>query len=224
MWMMPWVFPGLLGTMCLVAVFMQWQLPAEELAFVGYMHVFVYPSLLFLGIFGAAIAIEELNRPEKACAWLVRPASILEKYVAIVVLTSLGFFLSATIIYSVFAKMIEGLYWLKFGPDAVYVNPLDIPFNPFDRIIFEFFSVYIVAHAVVLVGGLYFRRIGYLLVVLLIYELINLAIVPGFIDLGIADAHLEFVKGVGRIPLPYWAIVVAICWVVGYHILKRAEA
>lgn len=222
MWMIPWAIPVFLGAMGLLTLFVLSLQRAEDLAFMGYMHVIIYPSLLSFGLFGAAFAIEDLHKDEKACAWLMLPASLLEKYVSRVVLTSLGYFLAVTIAYTVFAKMIEGLFWFKFSESALYVNPLDIPFNPFDSVVLDFFAVYILAHAVVLVGGLYFRSIGYFIVILVIYELINLTI-PAAIDLGIADTHLKIIKTIDRIPFLFWGLIVSVCWIGGYYLLKRVK-
>lgn len=220
LWMNAWGLLPFIGCMLLGSILLVSLLDAEELAFLGYTHVIMYPYMLCFGLIGTGYAFKELGKAEEAYSWLALPASLLEKYTIRAILTSIGYFLSTTLAYTAFAKTLEGLFRLRYSQSDIYVNPLDIPFSPFDSVVLDYLAVYITAHSIVLVGAVYFRSIAYVVVVLVIYELIGMTIFPA-IDMGIADIHLEIIKSIGR--FPFWWLIAPVCWVAGYHLLKKAN-
>jgi hypothetical protein len=212
----------------------------------GDYHTVGFTLLLFFGgfIFTAHV-YHELHKPLEGAAWLLMPASTLEKFLARAVLVSVGMAVGGGVIYFVFALVSEGINQLIFGRGHEL-------FNPVSRDALLAMAHYIVWNAVVLLGAVYFRKNSLIKTVL---SLTGLAIVLGlFAGLVVRVVFAPYFTGLvitpeaeaafthafsqvnwsGRI-LPvartlagigeviYWAVLAPLCWVVGYLRLRETE-
>ena len=181
----------------------------DELPF----HKLMYSNLLFFGLLVAGAAFKELHRPEESYTWLALPASLLEKYVSRLVLTSLGYFLVVTAAYTLFAMAFNGAIQMIHYQTGM-------PFNPFDGFVVKCLAIFLVGHSLVLVGAVYFRQMAYTLVLLAICSFIILGLVSTSID-GSTAAQLAIIEVIDRVP--YLVTIMPANWVLGYYLLEKVE-
>ena len=166
----------------------------------------------------AVVTFKEFHKTEDSYAWLTLPGSLLEKYANRLLLTSLGYYLIFTISYTLFFAIFDTYFRL-------FYNSTGILFNPFGRIVLDYLSLYLAAHALVLVGALYFKPAGFIIALSTIMGfVIPLYIIA--VEVGMTDSQLEIIKILVYVTdrIPLWGVITPICWVVGYYLLKRKEA
>jgi hypothetical protein len=99
----------------------------------------------------ASHAFTELHDKAKNEAYLLLPASALEKTVARLLLVTLGFFLYLLVFMTASAALIEGINWLVFRQH----NRLFVPFSPVVGLLFGHF---IVSISMYFLGAAWFRK------------------------------------------------------------------
>jgi len=175
----------------------------------------MFPMFALGTAMAVCIAFYELDDAEKGPAWLALPGSLLEKYVSRLLLTSLGFYLMLTMFYALMAVIADGLLWWIHGFTGIGLSP-------YAGIAARHLGLYLAAHSLVLVGTIYFRGsgVGYFLAMVVIF---TLAVVPFIkaIEDGMTEAQAEIVATLDHVWV--WGPIVPVCWVLGYHLFKRAE-
>ncbi len=208
-------------------------------------HQQLYLGVLYVGGIKLTSRIfKELHDTLKGPAWLLIPASLLEKVLSRIVLSNVMYVILTMLIYFIFSLLSEGLNWLLFGRH----HPL---FNPFDPLILRGVALYFVLQAPFLVGAIYFRKhplsktiLGFLghtfvffvVVVFSIWLIFgdyfdgllpNLEMLieqPGipYESIGANIARLSRVAlWIWRII--FWALIPLLCWTICYYRLKETE-
>jgi hypothetical protein len=196
--------------------------------------LFVSGTLLSSNAYGS------LREDTSAGAWLTLPASIFEKFISRLFLTSIGYVLATALIYFIISALSEGINRILFN----YSHPL---FNPFVTRLWIPMTVYLVVQSVFLTGSIFFRRFAFvktllflliLCLALVLFFMLSLKIIMGgqfgaLSDhgLGIAwnmlasDWLLQVKDTLAQITgTLFWGILAPFCWVVSYFRLREFEA
>ncbi|MFP4474036.1 MAG: hypothetical protein ACLFOY_00660 [Desulfatibacillaceae bacterium] len=212
----------------------------------GNPHQSLYPLYLFLaGISATGHAHAELRRPESAARWLTLPASVFEKFLSRLFLTSFGLVALTLAAYVVVSGALE-FFVALFFPGPVHW------FNPFTQDIFDWATLYVVLQAPFFVGSAYFRdkpftrTLGVLILVFVILFFFALAVARivlwDFFDGFFPDVAeiLRFLRSfhagvfseqMGRIGqvvawglrMAFWFVLAPLCWAAAYYRLKETE-
>jgi hypothetical protein len=209
------------------------------------LHQGLYLGILYVGGFILTSRIfKELHDKIRGPFWLLVPASVLEKTVSRIALTTVVYIAASMLMYFVFSLISEGFNSLLFNRNHPF-------FNPFDRRILKGVAFYFVLQSPLLVGAIYFRKhalsktvlafLGYSFVFFLIFLVATRLIfgsyfgglIPGLES--IMD-QLEFdhsmmwmgVQRLGRAAMStwriiLWVIVAPLCWTICYYRLKETE-
>lgn len=139
----------------------------------GSMHQDLYGYALFiLGIFATSRSFRAVHDPTRNEAYLLLPASSLEKFCARLIPVTLGIGIFLPIILFALTTIIESVSQLIFGTR----RPL---FNPFDSEIWKLYGYYIIIQAPFFLGAIWFRRFNFLItsfVIILFHLLLAIAI------------------------------------------------
>ena len=92
-----------------------------------------------------------LHDPVKGYAWLLLPASNLEKALSRILLTTLIYIVGSLVVYLLFSFVCEGLNQVILGRRHPF-------FNPLDRVILNCVLTYISIQAPFLIGAVYFKK------------------------------------------------------------------
>jgi len=187
---------------------------------VSFFHGASYAVLFLLGCFLTGVAFKELHSVEEGYAWLTLPGSLMEKYAARLILTSLGYVLLAAVLYGLFVMLL-------IGTAKLFFSYLTIPFKPFDKILLEFLAYYLVLHSLFAVGSIVFKSLSCLktMIVVFTYWLI-LAISWGhYAKLhgmeGIDDLRAEPAGII--ISFLFWWVLAPVAWITGYYLIRRKQ-
>ncbi len=116
------------------------------------LHTVLYLNLLFLGgLFLTSRIYRELHDPVLGIAWLLLPASLLEKTLARILLTTAVFIAGSMALYFLLSIVSEGVNTLLFNRR----HPL---FSPFDTVVLKGALAYTAIQAPFMVGAVYFRK------------------------------------------------------------------
>ena len=207
-------------------------------------HQEIYLGVLFLGGFWVTGKIfKEIHNKERSLAWLMLPASTLEKFTSRLFLSTVVFIAGSMLLCFLSSVISEGVNWIMFGN----VHPL---FNPFDWFVLRCCAVYIVLQSPFLVGAVYFKKhalpktilvfaafalVGVLVIMfstkLLFWSYFD-GLIPTFeairrlseITIGFSGQIIgifQIVWHVGRVM--FWAVIAPLCWITGYYRLKETE-
>ena len=191
----------------------------EEL--LSFLHGASYAVFLLTGFLLTSVAFKEIHNSEESYTWLTLPGSLLEKYVARLVLTSVGYVLMAAIFYVLFITLLVGLTRLLF-------SHIVIPFNPYDKILGEFIAIFLVLHSLLIVGGIIFKSLSGLKTMCIICAY--------WLAAGISWNHYAVTLGMDSIrdlgtepigiiaPIAFWGMLAPVAWITGYYLLKRKQA
>lgn len=135
-----------------------------------------YPLVLFIGGFiVSSMAFSELYLKPRNIHYLTLPASIAEKLLSKLLLTTVGYILISLTLYELFSLIASGITNLFFGIG----HPI---FNPFHPLILKMIRIYIVTQSVIFFGSVYFKRLALIKTILTLSGLgIALAILSGII-------------------------------------------
>jgi hypothetical protein len=208
-------------------------------------HQGLYLGVLYLG--GLIVTnriFREFHDPVKGPAWLLIPASLLEKVSSRIALSTVMYVITTIIIYFSFSLLSEGLNWLLFRRH----HPL---FNPLDQWVLRGVVLYIVLQAPLLVGAIYFQKhsLSKTILVFLGYTFVFFVVVvismwlffgnyfggllPGletlFKQTGISDdAIIPNIVKLSSVAIWIWriiffALIPPLCWTICYYRLKETE-
>ena len=187
---------------------------------IRFVHGASYAVLFLLGCFLTSVAFKELHNTEESHAWLTLPGSILEKYAARVILTSLGYILLAAILYGLFASVL-------IGTAKLFFSHIIIPLNPIDRIVVEFVAYYLVLHSLLIIGAIVFKSLSGLKTMIVVFAY---GMVLGMSWDGYARSHgMEGIDNLRTEPVGiiiafiFWWILAPVAWITGYYLLRRKQ-
>ena len=154
-------------------------------------HRGLFTAALFIwGIIASSRAFMPLHDKTRNEAWLLLPASALEKTVARLLAVTAGLVVWLLVLCTMASVVVESLNLLLFGKRHAF-------FDPFDPIVWERVSLYIVLQSLYFLGGAWFRRAHFikttLAITLAIIGLVALAVVTFRIAFGDIpmDVHLR---------------------------------
>jgi hypothetical protein len=195
------------------------------------------------GYLVTAFAFRSLHTNTSAMLYLLTPASMLEKYLSRYLLTSLGFMLAVTLVYSGADLGARELNYL------IYQEHFD-KFYPFHAVYPDYLLLYFISHAFVFWCALFFRKytlIKIILVFLVLFLMIDIymsiwldhitgVVIGLFSTLGGLHApppvqEQNFVLSIADvimwelpfIDLPLIAVTAPLFWILGYLRLKKSE-
>ncbi|MCF7914497.1 MAG: hypothetical protein K9L66_04960 [Spirochaetaceae bacterium] len=115
-------------------------------------HLSTFSTILFIGGFIATSGIfKEVHKRESAQAYLMLPASPLEKTVSRILISNLGWILLTLLWYSAYSYLSAGVTELIAGQHHYL-------FNPFQTQFWLIVANYLVVQSIFLVGAIYFRK------------------------------------------------------------------
>ena len=194
-------------------------------------HRDVYGFVLFIwGIWATSRAFRPLHDKSRSEAYLLLPASALEKVLARLLLVTAGLALALLIYSTVLSLVIEGLNLVFFGDR----RPI---FNPFDARIWELIAAYIVVQSPYFLGSAWFRRGPFLKTTLaLILLLLAFAVVAliavriafggsgwdaGYVFDELVDWHIANGGALGNVLL---VLIPPVLWCIAWLRLREAQA
>lgn len=188
-------------------------------------------ALIIGGFFLSSLAFRDLTSTLRRYHYLTLPASSLEKFISMWLLTSLGWILSFTLIYTVYTWAANGIGTVLF-PRMNFLR-----FDPLHGIPVRAMKHYFIWQGVFLAGGTHFK--GNVFPKTLFTLVIAALVLVGCAYLVMADLFLsehvcndeycEIVDNIGLHPL--WAaiefaflwLLAPLCWVITYLGLKEKE-
>lgn len=208
----------------------------------GEFHASLFANILVIGGFVvSSVAFSDLNDPKNGIHYLMLPGSTLEKYLAKLLLTSVGWTLAVILLYMVATALGAAIASLAFAQHpGVFV--------PVGRTTWNTIASYLVAQSIFLFGSVYFRKVAFLKVVLgsvavafslgLVYLLAaRIIFAEGFV--GVLSVEAEqwqemititapnapaFFRTLGVIGDVFtWAVTPIFFWVVGFMRLRETE-
>ena len=106
------------------------------------------PFLLVWGVVVTSGVFAELREDAFRMEFLLRPAAAAEKVVAKLLVSTLGYFVTFTVIYFTMNGVLRGIYTLLYGSPGT--NPA--------RLVWDVFQSYLLVHSWFFLGAVYFRR------------------------------------------------------------------
>lgn len=137
---------------------------------------YMFPGFLFLGgyIF-TSLVFSDINDKFKSSLWFSLPASTLEKYLAAVLISSIGYvifivisFVAASLISNVVTRPIFGHGMAIFNPLYMANHENELMLDPDYRelytVYYSFFIyfTYLFSHSIYLVGSIVFKKISFI--------------------------------------------------------------
>ena len=115
-------------------------------------HRALFTAVLFIwGIIASSRALRPLHDKTRNEAWLLLPASALEKTLAALLAVTVGLVAWLLVFSTVVSVVVESLNLLFVGKRHAF-------FNPFDPVVWERISIYLVLQSLYFLGGAWFRR------------------------------------------------------------------
>ncbi|MFO7729293.1 MAG: hypothetical protein R6V86_00870 [Spirochaetia bacterium] len=115
-------------------------------------HLSTFSTILFIGGFIVTSGIfKEVHQRESAQAYLMLPASPLEKTVSRILISNIGWILLTLLWYSAYSYLSAGITELMAGQHHYL-------FNPFQSRFWLIIANYLVVQSIFLVGAIYFRK------------------------------------------------------------------
>lgn len=109
---------------------------------------------IFLVVWGVVVTsgvFGELREDAFRMEFLLRPAAAAEKVAAKLIVSTLGYFVTFTVVYFTMNGILRGVYALLYGsPGSPFSNPL--------RLVWDVFLSYLVVHSWFFLGAVYFRK------------------------------------------------------------------
>lgn len=199
---------------------------------VNYDHHENYASSLIIGGFIiSSLAFSDLGNQLKRYRYLMLPVSALEKFTCMWLLTSIGWILLYTLIFTIYTWIANPVGQLLFSRVTFE------SFNPFSGFSWHIMKVYFVLQGIFLVGAVHFK--GYVLPKTL-FVLVLVSLITGTLiyfilkDVFLADHYCtneecELVIEMGTHPIwqaaqwMFWWVLAPLTWVITYLGLKGQE-
>lgn len=123
-------------------------------------HLVVYPILLIVfGYIVSSFSFQEIHDPRSGVYALTSPGSTLEKYVARILLTSIGWTIVVTLAYMVTTAIGAGVAGLILGEShGIFV--------PNNGVFWEIIGTYLVSQSIFVFGSIYFKKAAFFKTVL----------------------------------------------------------
>jgi hypothetical protein len=208
-------------------------------------HQVLYVGVLYVGgIIVTGKIFKELHHNERGPAWLLLPASQLEKFLSRLLLSTVLYAVGTMILYFFFSVISEGVNGLLFGRHHNL-------FQPFDPMILKSVAYYVVLQSPFLAGAVYFRKhnLSKTILTLMAYSFVLLVVVMistwllfgsyidgmfstfEFLDRLPHVITADFTSNMGTIKrvglwtgrIIFWVIMAPLFWTVGYYRLRETE-
>ena len=217
-------------------------------AFLGYrprFHQGLYLGVLYVGgLIVTSRIFKDFHDTLKGPAWLLIPASPLEKISSRIALSTVIYVITSMLIYFGLSLLSEGFNWMLLRRH----HPL---FNPFDAKVLQGVALYFVFQAPLLVGAVYFQKhslsktilvlLGYTFVLFVIVGISAWLIFGDYLNgllpnlemlieqIGATDDTIF--ASIGRLGkaalwtwrIIFWAIIPPLCWTICYYRLRETE-
>jgi hypothetical protein len=109
------------------------------------------PFLIIWGVVVTSGVFAELREDAFRMEYLLRPAAAAEKVATKLLVSTLGYFVTFTVVYFTMNGILRGLYTLFYTtPSAVLTNP--------GSLVWEVFKAYLIVHSWFFLGAVYFRK------------------------------------------------------------------
>ncbi|MFW5683863.1 MAG: hypothetical protein ACOC1I_03345 [Spirochaetota bacterium] len=208
------------------------------------LHVQLYRNILLVGGFiASSVAFSELLDGKTATHYMMLPGSTLEKYLAKLLLTSLGWVAASIVVYmaaTTLGTLVAGLFFAE-NPGV---------FLPVGRDVWNAVAVYLVTQQIFLFGSIYFRKVAFFktvagivgvaialgIVYLIVARVLFAPLFIGLFETGDVEAYLEqsgfdqtaaqsFINTLGRVgDVFYWVVSPIFFWIMGVLRLRETEA
>ncbi len=204
----------------------------------GFHEIWYGIILLAGGFYFTSSSFNELNKKEERMNYLALPASIFEKFSLKLLVTSLGYLIGLTLIYWIFAQVIDSVTQSYFEWSF---RPFDIRTGSFPLLI----KLYLVLQSLFILGAATFNRFAFFKTLFAIGILgIGIGIFTGLCFRGIFaeyfQSFFEPKENVGIIPSIafrdfmqytawpllqniFWYVLAPVMWIVAYFKLKERE-
>lgn len=200
-----------------------------------YLAVFVSGGLLF-----TSRSFRGLHDPIQGLSWLLLPASLLEKTIVHILLTTVIYAIGSMLLFVVISMVSEALNQMLLGRHHGL-------FTPIDPLVLKSALTYIAIQAPFLVGAAYFRKHALSKTILVLMGFLVLLAVGIFValriifgsqwsgidfermldgaDLGIAWEQLKQIgrTAAGTAKVLFWAVIPLVSWTICYFRLKETE-
>lgn len=166
----------------LIVIVLPWSLQQIEWEHIDYsmnhdlyrsIHHDLYGYALFIwGIFATSRSFRVIHDPTRREAYLLLPASSLEKYCARLLPVTVGIGIFLPIFFFTLSAIVESLRMIITGTSLPLLNPLDPE-------IWKLYGYYIIIQAPYFLGAIWFRRFNFLITsfaIILFYLLLATAI------------------------------------------------
>ena len=115
-----------------------------------------YTFVLFLGGYIITSSVfKDMQSPERGYSYLLLPASTFEKFLSKLLLTTIGWIVSITVLYYIFS-LFAGVF------NVIIFKREFITFNPFNYEILRGIVIYIVTQSIFFLGAIYFKKNAFL--------------------------------------------------------------
>jgi len=188
-------------------------------------------SLLIAGFVLSSFAFNGLSSSLKRIQFLTLPVSVLERFICMWLLTSIGWIVSFTGIYTLYTMMINSI-----GP-YLFSNVAFLNFDPFGEFSLTLISYYFVSQGFFLAGSAHFK--GYALpktlVVLVLFGTICASLIYFILEGVFMTDHecngydCTLIEAAGDHPIwfiaksLFWYVMAPLSWVIAYLGLKEQE-
>ena len=192
--------------------------------------IFFIAALFALGTIATSQSFVDLHGRTTNTAFLMLPASALEKTLVRLVLTTVGVFVSLLVLTTV-------LSWLFEGINALLFDVRRETFVPFDSLAWAMLPHYLVAQSLFFLGAAWFRKLHYVKTVgaalLIVHGLSAIAAGVGWLVFGPAswgfgvrfggdfDASFEWLGDTAKIF--YYLVLPVFCWFVAWLRVTEAQ-
>lgn len=187
-------------------------------------------SLMVGGFILSSLAFSDLSHPLKRPAYLLLPAAVLEKFLSMWLLTTVGWVLLYTITFTAYT-------WFVNGVGQAFFNGIQFEwFNPFGEVAIQTIGYYVVIQSIFLVGATQFK--GYVLLKTL-FVLVLLAMFAGSVAYmmlsGLPDTGEACLTDPGAfeastvyrfwqvVKILFWWVLAPVAWLITYYGLKEKE-
>jgi hypothetical protein len=194
--------------------------------------------LLIGGLVVSSVAFSQMHEPTKGMHYVMLPGSTIEKYLARLLLTSVGWTVLAIVVYTASTLVAAAVAMPIFGETPGVFLPLGVD-------IWRGIAIYLVTQSIFLFGSIYFKKVAFLKTTLSLWLI---AFVLGLVyataaRIAFADAFVGFLEAedfesvyqvnanleslvdtlsvVGRIL--WWTVTPLFFWIVGVLRLKETE-
>ncbi len=214
------------GTATLVALFLSVLGAIDGSVSNGFYHAFFIAALFGLGTIATSQSFVDLHGRTTSTAFLLLPASALEKTLARLLLTTVGLFAGLLMLTPV-------LSWLLEGINAMLFDVRRETFAPFDRLAWLMLPHYLVAQSLFFLGAAWFRKVHYLktvgAVLLIALGLSVIATVLAWMVgptpcRNVSCLQFPFVDWlIDAAPLAYVYVLPSFCWFVAWLRVTEAQ-